>query len=671
MYKTYLEKILFKLLCLVPLIVLIVVHSMLFPYITGKNFIFRILIEIIFGLWLILIFVDPQYRPKNSVSLYSFLVFLIILGTADLLGENPTLSFWSNYSRMEGWITHAHLFLYYLVAVSFLKTKAQWLRIFKLSFLVSACMTVYAFAQTQDWIDVVNKARVDGTLGNSAYLAIYVTSHLFIGLYLIFHEKRPRRNLLYALICGAQFFTLFLTQTRGTFLALIAGLSVLVFYFCLTRVDRSSAKKILRAIAICLLSGGILMTGFWIGASPKSQAGERLVTTNVIAGQSVQTRLMLWKAAWQAIQARPLLGWGQENFNYAAAYFPPAMWNEPWPDRAHNLFLDWLLAAGLLGCLAYLSIYASTAVRLWRETDFHPHEKVLLLALFICFFINNIFIFDQIISYIIFFSFVAFIASRNQRSGQWPLQKKSPWAVGFFSFFMAIVIAFAIYEINYKNIRANLTLIKFLQPRTMFQVNEQGKPELAIESILNENLLGTSEVRDHLATTALMMAEQKTSPEVKSYIFDFAKRELDKEITTHPHSAYLRLLMGRLLGAYGYVENADQLFRQAEALAPTNQDILVEHAENYLRAMQFNKVSELDFKVFSLENPPSEKAQMFNAVGLIYGDHWSEAFAQIEKLKKANSPFAFDAHIINALRNRQRPKEAEELIEFKNRNEIK
>ena len=43
-----------------------VANSMFFPYITGKNFAFRIIIEIIFALWVYLAFVDAKYRPKFS-----------------------------------------------------------------------------------------------------------------------------------------------------------------------------------------------------------------------------------------------------------------------------------------------------------------------------------------------------------------------------------------------------------------------------------------------------------------------------------------------------------------------------------------------------------------------------------------------------------------------------
>ena len=40
-------------------------NAMLFPYITGKNFGFRILVEIAASSWIMLMIIDKGFRPKN------------------------------------------------------------------------------------------------------------------------------------------------------------------------------------------------------------------------------------------------------------------------------------------------------------------------------------------------------------------------------------------------------------------------------------------------------------------------------------------------------------------------------------------------------------------------------------------------------------------------------
>src|SRR3989344_5974090 len=105
----------------IPVIPLIVatdplLPNLFFPYITGKNFTFRILTELLVGGWLILMLRDATYRPRRSLLLIAITVFTFTVALADAFSVNPLKSFWSNFERMEGFVTIAHLLLYFLVA---------------------------------------------------------------------------------------------------------------------------------------------------------------------------------------------------------------------------------------------------------------------------------------------------------------------------------------------------------------------------------------------------------------------------------------------------------------------------------------------------------------------------------------------------------------------------
>ena len=109
------------------LIPFFVANSMFFPYITGKNFAFRIIVEIIFALWVYLAFVDAKYRPKFSWISISVAVFVVIMALADIFAVNPAKAIWSNYERMDGFVTLLHLLMYLMVFGSVMKTKKYWL----------------------------------------------------------------------------------------------------------------------------------------------------------------------------------------------------------------------------------------------------------------------------------------------------------------------------------------------------------------------------------------------------------------------------------------------------------------------------------------------------------------------------------------------------------------
>lgn len=87
---------------LVPFLPVYVVNDLFFPFITGKNFAFRIIIEIVFASWILLALYDAQYRPRFSWILAGFASFLVIMAFANALGQYPAQSFWSNFERMEG-----------------------------------------------------------------------------------------------------------------------------------------------------------------------------------------------------------------------------------------------------------------------------------------------------------------------------------------------------------------------------------------------------------------------------------------------------------------------------------------------------------------------------------------------------------------------------------------
>src|SRR3989338_947814 len=116
---------------------------MYFPFITGKNFVFRILIEILAVFWVWLMLVAPRFRPRISVLTVAYTAFIAILIAATLFSLSPYKSFWSSYERMEGLFGHLHLFLYFLMLGSVFVTSRDWKIFFNTSIAVSVIATIY------------------------------------------------------------------------------------------------------------------------------------------------------------------------------------------------------------------------------------------------------------------------------------------------------------------------------------------------------------------------------------------------------------------------------------------------------------------------------------------------------------------------------------------------
>src|SRR3989344_9279283 len=174
----------------VPFIPLLVNGNFFFPFITSKNFTFRILVELMLGLWAILAIRDASYRPKFSWLLGALAAFLGVIAIADIFGVNFERSFWSNFERMEGLVTHLHLLAYFLVASSILNTEKLWERFFQTSIGVSIVICFYGLFQVFGFLRInQGGVRVDATFGNATYLAIYLLFSIFITAFLLWRSQ--------------------------------------------------------------------------------------------------------------------------------------------------------------------------------------------------------------------------------------------------------------------------------------------------------------------------------------------------------------------------------------------------------------------------------------------------------------------------------------------------
>ncbi len=189
--KDFLKWTMFGSMFAVPFALLIVSSTMFFPYITGKNFTFRILVEIGFASWTLLALINQDYRPRWSWITLSIASLVGVMFLAAIFGEYPAKSFWSNFERMEGWVTLVHFFMYFLVLGAILKTEQLWNYFLNTALVAATIMSLYALTQISGLAEVSQGAawRVDARLGNSSYLGVYMLFHMFIAAWMFAKTK--------------------------------------------------------------------------------------------------------------------------------------------------------------------------------------------------------------------------------------------------------------------------------------------------------------------------------------------------------------------------------------------------------------------------------------------------------------------------------------------------
>ena len=229
--KSFSRYLVFGALFLVPLLPLIVVESFFFPFITGKAFYFRILVEIGFVAWIVLAFYDARYRPKINALTIGVTVFAVVALIADLLGVNPLRSIWSNFERMEGWLAIAHLWMFFIAATSAFGSGDEgtrtWHRWLGTSLAVAAIVGIYGLLQIFGVAAIhQGSTRIDASLGNAAYMAVYMLFHVFLAVYMSLRIRAQGRGMtymgwIYSILAIFFAYLIFETATRGTILGLI------------------------------------------------------------------------------------------------------------------------------------------------------------------------------------------------------------------------------------------------------------------------------------------------------------------------------------------------------------------------------------------------------------------------------------------------------------------
>ena len=360
-----------------PLTLLLVDHSLLFPWITSKNFPWRMLIELAFVGWATLALLDVRYRLdwRNPLFL-AFSLFMLAMLLATILGPDPFRSFWSNAERMEGYLGLLHLYAFFIAGLGFFQVQERQEKniIPTLTWAVLALTTtaliyspVFAplvgeaaglvLALTVLVMGLVmwptlerplliktflhgllalgvmlgvmalfqDKARVDSVLGNPIYLASFANLALFISGYFLLGQNKlfakvGVRELLYGSLILFFLYIIFQTATRGAILGLVCGgLTTATLLALLARDKEDIWWRRLSLVGITLI---ITLTGTFFLSKDALVANEHIPEGSLLKRAaefsledlSTKHRLANWEMALEGWRERPLTGWGQENY---------------------------------------------------------------------------------------------------------------------------------------------------------------------------------------------------------------------------------------------------------------------------------------------------------------------------------------------------------------------
>jgi O-antigen ligase/tetratricopeptide (TPR) repeat protein len=424
---------------------LVLVRSTTFPALIPKAIYFRVLVEIIFFLYVLLLLRNPKYLPKFSLLFIVILIYFEVLGFSTWKSINPERSFWGTMERMEGFINFLHIFAFYLVLVGVFKERRDWINLLRFAVLVSLPVGITGILQrlgVQYFFPDPTDPRISAALGNSVFYGNYLTLVILLAFFLGIVEEKSRLKILFWFIAFYNFVLLVLTATRSAWVGIFFALFFLAFcYLFLVRGKEKERQAVLFGIFIILLFFLLFLLFVKAGILPENYIIDRYYRTwsEVITLKS--QRFAVWKLGIAAWKDSPVFGYGLESFSYIYDKYYKSSLLELIPetlffDRAHNKIVDILVMTGIVGLISYLAIFAVAIFLIfknWKQQSI-PFSSFIFIAFILDHFVQNIASFDTINSYLLLFLVLGFVDFnfRNRKNKDRQESKANSYSISQF-----------------------------------------------------------------------------------------------------------------------------------------------------------------------------------------------------------------------------------------------
>ena len=606
---------------------LIIFSDYISPFHFGKVVVFRSLVELMAVIYILLVWKDRSYFPKINAIGLSFLSFALAFSVTTFTSIIPYSSLWGSLERMGGLVTFWHYFVYFIILTAVFRDEKDWMNLFKIMIGVGVLSAIYGFGQRTEiefFVGSGGRLRIFGTIGNPALFAGYQIVCLFTALMMFFRSGNTSGwKTYYGLSFATMTVAVLMTAVRGSVLAI--GIGFLVFALLYSSAYRSKkAKKLLLAL-VALLVVFVSLAMFLKNTDFVQNSGYlKRVTNFSLNDYTVQTRFWAWQAGfkgWKESFKTIVFGWGPENFNIPfSKHFNPKFFRGPGSetlfDRAHNMFVEVLVTMGLLGFLAYVSIFIVAIKNLWKKLNASKDEilyGVSLISLLIAYAIHNSFIFDTSANFLVFFSvlgFISFISWPKTQQTNKPSHKlkvnQGLWSLTAIALFVGVIIM--IYYVNVQPSKANYTTTRAI---VAGWANDFPGAMAKYEEAVSYNVPGKYEIRNRFAQYVLeKTGSGKLTPEyidaIHKAITEVNKNVEENKVDYLPYLyiARLYIILGKDDPNSEYNDKSLEYSLKALDLAPDFVRTYYEIAQAYLNkkdldnaAKYFKRATELNPEV--------------------------------------------------------------------------
>ncbi|HXU35629.1 MAG TPA: O-antigen ligase family protein [Blastocatellia bacterium] len=372
---------------------------------------------------------DLKSRLVGVVCLY-----FLVVAVSTFFGVAPVVSLFGTHFNHMGLITRGCFFIFFLALSAGIGATESRLRI--TLWVIAATgfvVATYAVAQSFGVEPFVRRSlytfptpegsliRVCSSLGHADYLGNYLcyTTLLTVGLAL---AVRGWLRLFAAAATGLSFIAVAFSGTRGAWVGSIAGIAAFAFFELKDGAARKLLKRSPRGVIIVVGASVVLLVTL-LAVSPASRSVTHRLRELMSEGTSASGRNLLWRDSLKMVPSFALAGTGPEGFRKALLGFKSIELAKLNPlsnnESSHNSYLDTLISHGVAGAALYISIIVLSLmllIRARRQTDSQSWRFIVtgMLSSFIAVLVHNVFIYDQIVTGLYFFAFVAITVAMSK-----------------------------------------------------------------------------------------------------------------------------------------------------------------------------------------------------------------------------------------------------------------
>ena len=304
-------------------------------------------------------------KLSKSIFIYVYLFYFLWSGLSYFYAINPTETL-LNLPRLGN--TFFAVFFCFLL-LNNLENKVILISRIFIGFLFFELLSFYSDFFTQLEIKDFNAINLKGVAGNKNITAASIAFKVPFVLYSIVTVRKGFLKIILSLILFASLFSISVLYARAAILSSFIVFIIFLSYSLYNLViNRSYLARGLPNFLLTIVPyvAAILLNLAFTSSQNKGDIGSQLGDIE-FTEQSSNGRFQYWSDAYEHIQDHPIIGAGLGNWKIASiSYGKEHVKGYTVPYHAHNDFIHIFAEVGVLGGVAYLSLFALLTFFLFR-----------------------------------------------------------------------------------------------------------------------------------------------------------------------------------------------------------------------------------------------------------------------------------------------------------------